>query len=475
MTALVLGGGFAGLSAAVHLALAGSEVTLLEQLPEVGGKAGEVAQDGFRFDTGPSVLTLPQILHEIFGAAGEALPIELIPLEPLCRYCYPSGFIWDVYQDVEKTAAQLSARDAQAYRDLLEEARRLYEAAAPTFVLGAAPGSWALLRYAVRHGLKAHPTRTLPRLLARFNPSPELTQFFLRFATYVGADPYRAPAVLHNIAWVELGLGVVYPQGGIKGVVRALAALARRLGVTVETEVTVQRLVVDGNRVREVVTDHGVRRADVVVAALDIVQTYALLGRPTPLAKREPSLSGFVLLLGVEGETPLLAHHTISFSADYPAEFAAIARGQPPQDPTLYLSLSCRTDPCHAPEGSENWFVMTNAPALRPTDNWSAKGPAYAEYLLHVLAQRGLDVRERLRLRVHRTPQDLERLGYRGSIYGSAPHGLLAALRPRQTLPGVRNLVLAGGTVHPGGGVPLALLSGKQAARLALRQLRRRP
>jgi len=471
MTALVLGGGFAGLSAAIQLALAGVEVTLIEQLPQIGGKAGEVVQDGFCFDTGPSVFTLPQVLSDIFMAAGEDLPVSLTPLAPLCRYLFPSGFVWDVYRDVGKTTAQLAERDAKAYRDLLEEARRLYEDAAPTFVLGAAPGPLALLCYALRYGLKAHPTRTLPQLLARFNPGPELSQFFLRFATYLGANPYRAPAILHNVAWVELGLGVYYPQGGVKGVVRALEALARRLGVMIRTGVTVERLVVQWDRVSEVVTDQGSYRAEAVISALDIVRTHELLGRATPLASREPSLSGFVLLLGVAGETPQLAHHTISFTADYPAEFAAIARGQPPQDPTLYLSLSCKSDPEQAPAGCENWFVMANAPALRPGDDWSATGLAYAEHLERVLAQRGLDVRERHCFRIYRTPQDLARLGYRGSIYGSAPHSLITTLRPRQTLSGLRNLALAGGTVHPGGGIPLALLSGQQAAQLVLRRL----
>jgi phytoene desaturase len=379
--------------------------------------------------------------------------------------------VWDVYRDVGKTTAQLSERDAKAYCDLLEEARRLYEAAAPTFVMGAAPGPPALLRYALRHGLQAHPASTLLQLLARFNPGPELTQFFLRFATYLGANPYRAPAILHNVAWVELGLGVYYPDGGVKGAVRALEALARRLRVTVLVGVAVQRLVVRGDRISEVITDQGSFRAEAVISALDIVRTHELLGRVTPLASREPSLSGFVLLLGVAGETPQLAHHTISFAADYPAEFAAIARGQPPQDPTLYLSLSCKSDTEQAPAGCENWFVMANSPALRPGDDWSATGPAYAEYLQRLLGQRGLAVRERLRFSAHRTPQDLARLGHRGSIYGSAPHSLMTTLRPKQTLPGLRNLVLAGGTVHPGGGIPLALLSGQQAARLVLRCL----
>ena len=216
---LVLGGGFAGLSAAIHLALAGCEVTLLEQNPSFGGKAGQFEKDGFRFDTGPSVFTLPHIVEKIFADAGEALPFELKPLDLLCRYLYPSGRVWDVYSDVERTTAQLSSQEAEVYRRLLAEARKLYEAAAPTFVFGQSPTRLELLRYGLRHGLAAHPFKTLEGLLDSFGARGELKQFFLRFATYFGADPYRAPAVLHNIAWAELGLGVSYPTGGIYAVV----------------------------------------------------------------------------------------------------------------------------------------------------------------------------------------------------------------------------------------------------------------
>lgn len=471
-TALVLGGGFAGLSAAIHLALEGLQVTLLEQLDEVGGKAGEFVQDGFRFDLGPSVWTLPEVLYEPFVRAGETPP-ELVPLAPLCRYLFPSGRVWDVSTDPEATAAQLSAEDAGVYLRLLREARTLYEAAAPTFVFGAAPGPRELLRYGLGGGLKAHPGRRLPELLRAFGATGDLETFFLRFATYFGADPYRAPAVLHNIAWVELGKGVFYPVGGIKGVVRALRQLAESLGVRVHTGVTVERLCRARGRVREVLTDAGAFSAEVVVSSLDLVRTHHLLGERTPAERLEPSLSGFVLLLGLDGLTPGLGHHNISFPSDYRAEFEAVRRGELAADPTLYLSISSKTKPDDAPPGDENWFVLVNAPALsreKPLD-WTAESPRYADHLLEVLARRGFDVRGRIRVQKTFSPDYLGRLAHRGAIYGAAPHSLLGTLRAKQTVRGLKNLVLAGGTVHPGGGIPLALLSGKHAAALALEQL----
>jgi len=469
-SALVLGGGFAGLSAALHLALEGVQVTLLEQFSELGGKAGEYREGGFRFDIGPSVWTLPDLLTDLFERAGEKPP-AFTPLSPLCRYLYPSGRLWDVSLDPEATTAQLSREEARAYLALREEARTLYEAAAPTFLFSHAPGPFDLLRYGLRGGLKAHPGKRLPDLLRRFGARGDLETFFLRFATYFGADPYRAPAVLHNIAWVELGLGVFYPVGGIKGVVQAMCGLACKLGVEVCTGVKVTGLETAGGRVTRVLTDRGAFTADVVVSALDIVRTHRLLGRRALQEGLEPSLSGFVLLLGLTGETPGLTHHNILFPEDYRAEFEAVRRGEPPDDPTLYVSISSKSERGDAPEGSENWFVLANAPALPPTGSFDWAGTRYADHLLDVLARRGLDVRERVRVQKVFTPTYLGTLAHRGAIYGAAPHSLLRTLRPKQTVRGVHNLVLAGGTVHPGGGIPLAMLSGHHAAELAKRRL----
>ena len=463
--ALVLGGGFAGLSAAIHLALKGVHVTLLEGQPTLGGKAGRFEQNGFHFDTGPSVFTMRRVIEDLFKAAGREVPFVLKPLEPLCRYSYPSGRIWDVYQDVDRTVSQLEPKEAKAYVALLAEAKRLYEISAPTFIEGQAPTTLELARYGLKHGLSAHPNLTLPQLLESYKASPDLTQFFLRFATYFGADPYRAPAVLHNIAWVELGLGVYYPTGGIGTVVEALERLAKDLGVDIQTNMKVEKLEQKGSLVTHVHSSKGVFQPDVVVSSLDILRTHKLLGKATKLERLEPSLSGFVLLLGVSGNTPTLSHHTISFSSDYAGEFKTIRSRQVPDDPTLYFNVSSKSDPADSPENCENWFVMANAPALREGQNLDEK--AYAKQLIEVMEARGLQVKRRVQLQHVLGPEYLSTFAERGSIYGTAPHSLLTTLRPKQRIAGISNLVLAGGTVFPGGGIPLSLLSGKAAAELA--------
>jgi phytoene desaturase len=467
MSAIVLGGGFAGLSAAITLAAAGMPVTLIEQRETLGGKASEWRQEGYRFDTGPSVFTLPQVLTGLFEAAGQPCPLQLTPLTRLCHYRFASGRRWDVYHDIQKTTEQLSVSEAASYQRLLAVARTLYDTSAPTFVYGSEPGLSELLNYGFRHGLKAHPFKTLPQLLRHYGAAGELEQFFLRFATYFGADPYRAPAILHNIAWVELGLGVSYPSGGIYAVVEALTSLAKTLGVEIHTATQVKGLELTDQHVRKVLTGRGVYQADWVVSNLDIIRTHALLGRTAPQTSRQPSLSGLVLLLGVEGQTDDTGHHTISFSGDYPAEFRAIAQGRYASDPTLYLNISAKTEAQDAPENCENWFVMANAPAL-PHSGHPPDEAAYAEHIVEVLERRGLLERRRIRFKKILGPNYLGTLAYRGSIYGTAPHSLLTTLRPSQQLRGVRNLFLAGGTVFPGGGIPLSLLSGQTAARRIL-------
>lgn len=470
--ALVLGAGFAGLAAAIELALSGAEVTVVERTGAPGGKAGEVRRRGFRFDTGPSVVTLPEVIAAPFRDAGRDLPLELRPLDPPARYRFASGRVLDVHRDLDATTAQLSTSEARAYRTLLNEARALYEAAAPTFVYGPPPGPGRLLRYGLRHGLRARPWAKLPDLLARHGARGELRDLFLRFATYFGADPFQAPAVLHNVAWVELGIGVVAPEGGVAGLVRAYETLARQLGVRFVYGATVTELRARAGAAPEVRVQHGGRvavyRPMRLVSTLDRDRTLRLLGRRAPGARVTPSLSGLVLLMAVEGRHQDVLHHTLSMPADYAAEFQAIRHGRAPADPALYLSLSCRSEPEDAPAGTENWFVMANAPALDRV-GVGIDEDAYARTLESLLIERGWLREGEGRTLAVLGPRHLAELASRGAIYGAAPHSLAATLRPPQRLRGVRDTALAGGTVHPGGGIPLAVLSGRQAARTVVR------
>jgi phytoene desaturase len=468
---IVVGAGFAGLSAALQLLAAGARVSVLERAATPGGKAGEWRSGGFRFDTGPTLLTLPDVVEATFAAAGRPCPLDLGRAGGGTRYVFPSGRVWDVSSDLERTLAGLEPGEHDAYRRALDRARRLYEAAAPVFVHAPAPGPSRLLGYALRHGAAAAPGRRLPQLLDALGVRGDLRTFFLRFATYFGADPFRAPAVLHNIAWVELGLGARHVEGGMHALARALEESVTDLGGEIRYGGEVRRLARRGGRVSEVVTDAGTMRCDAVVAAVDRTQALAMLGQ-APVREREPSLSGLVWLAGVRGTDARLAAHTVFFPEDYEQEFRDVRAGRHPRDPTLYVAISARVDPADAPAGCENRFVMANAPALTRSVGGREAEEAEGKRSVHaVLARHGFDPAEGVVVERWQTPATFAAFGHRGSLYGAAPHGMLATLRPANAVAGVPNAALAGGTVHPGGGVPLALLSGRYAATRIARHL----
>lgn len=436
MKVIVIGAGFAGLAAALRLRKAGLEVTVIEQLEAPGGKA--IGWEGV--PTGPTVLTLPEIPRRILAAFGTALP-ELKPVSPLTRYTWPDARVFAPELDIEATLGQLSLQEAQDYRRLLRLSRTMYEGARDTFIEGVPPHLAELLRYGLREGWMAQPTRSLAALA---QSGPYLTPFFLRFATYLGANPYQAPAVLHNIAWVELGLGVFHLSGGMRALADQLYRLALAQGVRFvfgHKVLQMQRL---PGRVGALQTDQGWQSADLYISAADRHFTLQWLGLPLP--RYALGVSGFALLLKLAEAVPL-GHH-IYFSPDYWAEWQEIAAGRWPQDPTLYL----HTD-------GEVAFLLVNAPPMGRAQ--PPKAEDYARLLLGKLSQL-----HPLPIAAWRamSPQDYSLTAYRGALYGRAPHGLLGALRPGWGVAGLRNFAQVGGTVHPGGGVPLSMLSGWNGA-----------
>lgn len=436
MRVAVIGAGFAGLAAALRLAALGHGVTVLEAQPAAGGKG--MGWQGI--PTGPTVLTLPWVVSEVFRQSGAQAP-ALEAVSPLTRYSWPDGRRFAPVADLEGSLAQLSSQEGGRYRVLLETARSLFEAAQPTFVWGHPPNLTALAQYGLRHGLRASPHLSLAQLV---QSGPHLTPFFLRFATYLGANPYQAPAVLHNIAWVELGLGVYHLNGGMAALAQQLHGLAVQRGVGFVFGQKVLRLQGRQRQITELETAQGRLQVDAVVSAIDRQFTRGLLGLPP--ARYPLGVSGVAVLMHLRQTQPL-GHH-LHFSDDYAAEWRSLSRGNLPEKPTLYL----HTDGPVA-------FGLVNAPhlgALRETDL-----AAYGRHLRNLLARQfQLEVADWRPM----TPIEYSQTGYQGALYGRAPHGLGATLRHGWQVPGWTNLVQVGGTVHPGGGVPLSLLSGWNGA-----------
>lgn len=484
---IVIGGGLGGLSAAIHLAAAGVPVRLIEQRPVLGGKAGEIHKAGFRWDTGPSVLTLPHILESVFESAGESLTdyVTLLPVSPLTEYYFPDGRRLRLWKEPALMRAELERWDPDLWhrwKRYLEYARRLYENAAPIFLetpihslslLVRQPALWR----ARNLRLPIDPFRSMHAAAQRYLREPALVQIADRYATYNGSNPFRAPATLNLISWVENGLGIYYVQGGIYRLVEALTALAQKKGVALHYGEKVQRIHYQRGRIQAVETDKALYSACAVVSAIDVQRTYEeLLGVPLPylLRRSEPSLSGIVFLWGVKIQSDF-GHHTIFFSRDYRREFEEIfTERRIPSDPTIYLAITSKSDPAHSPPDAENWFILLNVPPLGRS--WT---PEATNQLREQLWKRFTQVLpgfspEKVIVEEVLTPVYWEELGSPGgSLYGSASNTMFSAfLRPANRSRRFRGLYFAGGSAHPGGGIPLVLLSGRHAARLLLRDIR---
>lgn len=479
----MIGAGVGGLAGAARLAAAGHRVTVYEGADAVGGKLGRYARDGFLFDTGPSLLTLPRVFADLFAATGAKLDeyLDLAPLEPIARHRFADGTVLDSCADPAEFAGRIGAvlgADAAAdWAALWRRAGRVFEAAWRDVLRSPLDSPVALAPLARRVGDLAAiaPGRSLRDLGRRSLRDTHLRTLLDRYATYAGADPRRAPAALVAIPYAELAFGGWYPRGGLGTLADALVSRCLDLGVVIETGVTVTGIGAPAGRVTGVrLGDGAFVPADVVVANADALTVYTdLLPHPRRAARlTERSLAGFVLLLGVRGHTPGLAHHTVLFPDDYDAEFDAVfgdpGRGvpaRPAADPTVYVTVPA--DPLIRPAGHEAWFVLVNAPRHGTGTgavDWRRPGlaDAYADRVLEVLAARGVDVRDRVLFREVRTPADLADAT---AAPGGAIHGTAGGLFRTPNRGPVAGLYLVGGSAHPGGGLPMVALSAQIVAR----------
>jgi len=508
----VVGAGIGGLTVAARLAAQGHDVTVLEQAATWGGKLGRYSRDGFTFDTGPHLLTLPAVYRDLFLKTGGPLEdeVDLQPVDPVCHYRFADGVELDM-PNVSRHAIAATWDDALGggagadWMSFLQRAGRIWDVTRGPFLESALEGPRDLLRQSRRvDDLRTiAPWRSLRGLGRQYLRHPHQRTFLDRYATYTGSDPRRAPAALATVPYVEQAFGAWYVNGGLRLLGEAVYRRALERGATVRIGADVVEVIVEGGKAAGVrLTDGEQVAADVVVANTDATHLYRDLVRgpeavtaAAGLRRAVPSLSGFVVLLALRGRTPGLRHHTVLFPADYDDEFDCVFGTGPHRlrgpkvvpDPAVFISAP--DDPAMRPDDDhEAWFVLVNAPrhaigaaAARGPDSglsrrraegidWTAPGLAdsYAERVLDVVAARGLDVRDRLLWREIRTPADLERdtRSVGGSIYGTSSNGARSAfLRPanRSPLPG---LFLVGGSAHPGGGLPLVAMSASIVAGL---------
>ena len=488
---VVVGGGFGGLAAACTLAARGYAVTLCDKNAWVGGKAAVLSEAGYRFDMGPTILTVPRVLRRIWAEAGRELEtsLDLVPLDPQWRSFFTDGTTLDLKADVAAMRATLDefapgSGAGDGYGRFMDLAKRLHRISDEFFFWRSVGGMRDMFEprqsFSVsflKDILGMRMGRTVAGTVRSFVPDERAAQMLDHFTQYVGSSPDASPAVLCGIAHMQSHDGVWYPRGGTGAVPRALASLAVDLGVEIRTNTPIRQILVEGGRVRGVETADGETiTAAAVVSNSDSVRTHRELvaGEPARrfLGRRgyEPACSGVVLYLGLDKRYEQLIHHNFVFSEDPHQEFEAIyRRGEPAPDPTCYVCAPAATEPEVAPPGGEALYVLVHTPYLRPHHDWSKMLPAYRDRIIRKLVETaGLEDLERhIVFERAITPQDIKDRYHvlDGAIYGLASHGrFLGAFKPANRSPDVEGLYLAGGSAHPGPGMPMALMSGWIAA-----------
>ena len=490
----VIGGGLGGLAAACVAAARGHAVTVYDKNDWMGGKAALLEEGGFRFDMGPTILTVPAVLERIFAEAGAKMSdyLDLRPLDPQWRCFFEGGARIDLLADVNGMAASMDrfapgTGAGEGYRRFQAIAEQLHTVSERFFFWRAVQDLFDTIDIranmnpsTLRDVISLRMHSTVAGTIRGQVKDARLAQLLDHFVQYVGSSPYGAPAVLCAIAHMQAAQGVWYPIGGTRAVADALVRLATENGADFRPAEEIGGLALDGaggknTRVTGLRTARGVERYDAVVSNMDAVRTYReLVGGSVgdSYAKKEPACSGVVLYLGLRKRYDHLLHHNFVFSRDPKEEFDAIyGRGEPAPDPTAYLCAPSATEPGVAPDGGEALYVLVHTPYLRPHHDWRSGDlyPRYRQVILDKLKRcAGLDdIEERIVVERHLTPQDIhERYKVlNGAIYGLASHGrLMGAFKPGNRSREVKGLYLAGGAAHPGPGMPMVMMSGWIAA-----------
>ncbi|MEV6684360.1 phytoene desaturase family protein [Streptomyces sp. NPDC051130] len=475
---VVVGAGLAGLSAALHLLGAGRRVTVVERDDLPGGRAGRLQVNGYRIDTGPTVLTMPDLADEAFAAVGDSLHrrVDLVPLHPAYRASFADGSTLDVHTDADAMAAEVErfagAAEAAGYRRLRAWLQRLYRAQMRNFIDANFDSPLDLLTRDLARLAALGGFGRLDRSIAGFLKDERLQRVFSFQALYAGVPPARALAAYAVIAYMDTVAGVYFPRGGMHALPQGMADAAADAGAELRFGERVTRLERSGERVTAVVTAKERIPCDAVVLTPDLPVAYRLIGRSPrrPLRLRH-SPSAVVLHAGTNRTWPQLAHHTISFGAAWRTTFDELTRrGRLMSDPSLLITRPTATDPALAPPGRHLHYILAPCPntEIGPSAAaWGEMSPRYRSALLRELERRGLvGIEAAIEDESLVTPADWLRQGHAAGTPFSAAHTFLQTgpFRPRNLVRGTENAVLAGCGTTPGVGVPTALVSGKLAA-----------
>lgn len=479
---LIIGSGIASLATAVRLAHAGYRVDVYERNEKAGGKLGELKRNGFRFDTGPSLFTMPHYVEELFVLCGKN-PADYFRYEKVkesCRYFWDDGkrIIADADpNEFAKACEESFAVSSEKIMHYFASSAKAFSITRKVFLeqsLHQLRNYWSadVLKGLFQIG-QLHIFKSMHQVNRKLLQEPHLVQLFDRFATYNGSDPYRAPGILTMIPHLEHNIGTFFPANGMIAIPDALFRLAQEMGVRFYFSSSVERIITQNKKAIGVELKGGETiKADVVVSNMDVVPTYRRLLRnqkaPERILRQERSSSALIFYWGMKKEFPVLGLHNIFFSDDYKNEFEVLFSGKSvSDDPTVYLHISSKYCKSDAPEGKENWFVLVNVPGNTGQD-WQALIPKIRANVIRKLSRvLGEEIASQIESEDTLDPLAIEERSssHQGSLYGAASNSRFAAfLRHPNFSPKISDLYFCGGSVHPGGGIPLCLLSGKITA-----------
>ncbi|WP_114747653.1 1-hydroxycarotenoid 3,4-desaturase CrtD [Pleomorphovibrio marinus] len=476
--AVVIGSGIAGLASAVRLAIKGFKVEVFEANTYPGGKLSEISRSGYRFDAGPSLFTLPEEVDELFRLAGKNPEDYFVykKLDITCQYFWEDGTriraFSDVHRFVKETHEQLQEPKENIYR-ALEKSAYMYEHLSPLFM------KRSLHRFSTWVSRKAFSSYLNMGKLGIFGTMdaanrqqfqhPKLVQLFNRYATYNGSNPYQTPATLNIIPHLEFNRGAFFPVKGMHDITNSVFTLAQELGVKFHFNTPVQEILVDKGKAVGVLSTKGEHLANVVVNNMDMVNAYKTLlkkqKQPKKLLDQPKSSSALIFYWGIKKVFPELGLHNIFFSEDYRKEFEHIfAKKAIYEDPTVYINITSTHKPDDAPEGGMNWFTMINVPNDQGQDWDTLIASARKNIIAKINRILGTDISAYMEVEDILEPRSIATKtgSSQGALYGNSSNNRYAAfLRHANYSPSVKNLYFCGGSVHPGGGIPLCLLSAK--------------
>jgi phytoene desaturase len=475
--AIIIGAGTAGLASAIRLAVQGFEVSVFEKNEYPGGKISEFKLEGYQFDAGPSLFTQPDNIEELFALAGEPIKdyfqYQSLPIS--FKYFYDDGMIINAYTDNKAFAEELENKTGEKQERLLsylEGSKKIYQNIAGLFLNNSLHQLKTLFSPGVLKALKTVRWKYLFKSMNDLNAGhfkqSHTIQLFNRFATYNGSDPYQAPGMLSLIPHLELNQGTYYPKGGMISISNALYQLALKKGVQFHFSFPVERIIQHENKAQGIVVQGKNIYADIVVSNMDVYFTYQRLlldqSKATEVLKQERSSSALIFYWGIDHSFPELELHNIFFTKNYQAEFESLFKSKKAYaDPTIYVNITSKLEPgIQAPVGKENWFVMVNAPANMGQD-WKKFRAQYRSAIIEKLNKiLGVNLESLIQVEEVLDPVIIESRtdSYMGSLYGTSSNSKMAAfLRHPNFSKKIKNLYFVGGSVHPGGGIPLCLKS----------------